>query len=83
MTAMSMEPGDSLCAIAQRFYDDGEQEARMVEANDGRVQPDGRALTHHGAIYPGWVLRLPEATRARAKRARNRARRRSGENNGV
>ena len=66
MTAMSMQPGDSLWAIAQRFYGDGEQEMRLFEANGGRVQPDGRALTHHGVIYPGWVLRLPEVTRANA-----------------
>jgi nucleoid-associated protein YgaU len=65
---MSMQPVDSLTAIAQRFYGDGEQEARLFETNGGRVQPDGRALTHYGVIYPGWVLRLPEATRANAKR---------------
>ncbi len=80
MTAMSMQPGDSLWAIAQRFYGDGEQATRPFEANGERVQPDGRALTRHGVIYPGWVLRLPEATRASAKRARNRARGRSSEN---
>ena len=78
MTAMRMQP--VLSAIAQRFYGDGEQEARLFEANGGRVEPDGRALTRHGVIYPGWVLRLPEATRANAKRARNRARGRSREN---
>ena len=78
---MSMQPVDSLTAIAQRFYGDGEQEARLFEANGGRVQPDGGALTHHGVIYPGWVLRLPEATRVSARRARNRAPRRSEENN--
>ena len=61
MTAMSMQPGDSLWAIAQRFYGDGEQATRPFEANGERVQPDGRALTRHGVIYPGWVLRLPEA----------------------
>ena len=80
MTAMSMQPGDSLWAIAQRFYGDGEQEARRFGAKDGRVQPHGTALTRYGVIYPGWVLRLPEATRASAKRARNRARGRSSEN---
>jgi nucleoid-associated protein YgaU len=76
---MSMQPVDSLAAIAKRFYGDGEQEARLFEANGGRVQPDGRA-THYGVIYPGWVLRLPEVTRANAKRAQKRSRRRSAEN---
>jgi nucleoid-associated protein YgaU len=61
MTAMSMQPGDSLWTIAQRFYGSGEQAARLFEANGGRAQPDGTALTRNGVIYPGWVLRLPEA----------------------
>jgi nucleoid-associated protein YgaU len=74
MTAMSMQPGDILWTIAQRFYGSGEQEARRFVANDGRAQPDGTALTRYGVIYPGWVLRLPEATRV------VRVRRRSGEN---
>jgi nucleoid-associated protein YgaU len=65
---VSLRPVDILAGIAQRFYGDGKQEARLFEANGWRVQPDGRALTHHGVIYPGWVLRLPEATRANAKR---------------
>ena len=61
MTAMSMETRASLWAIAQRFYGNGEQQARPFEANGGRAQPDGTALTRYGVIYPGWVLRLPEA----------------------
>ena len=61
MTAMSMQSGDRLWCIAQRFYGDGEQAARLFEANGGRAQPDGTALTRNGVIYPGWVLRLPEA----------------------
>ncbi|MFI5269465.1 MAG: hypothetical protein ACHQ7M_18975 [Chloroflexota bacterium] len=56
---MSMQP--VLSAIAQRFYGGGEQQARLLEANGGRAQPDGTALTRNGVIYPGWVLRLPEA----------------------
>ena len=77
-----MQPVDSLTAIAQRFYGDGEQEARLFEANGGRVQPDGGALTHHGVISPGWVLRLPEATRVSAREGLGtEARRRSEENN--
>ena len=67
MTAMSMQPGDSLWVIAQRFYGDAEQAARLFEANGGRAQHDGTELTRYGVIYPGWVLRLPEVTRANAK----------------
>ena len=80
MTAMSMQSGDRLWCIAQRFYGDGEQAARLFEANGGQAEPDGTALTRYGVIYPGWVLRLPEATRANAKRARSRARGRSRRN---
>jgi nucleoid-associated protein YgaU len=61
MTAMSRQPVDRLWCIAQRFYGDGEQAARLFEANGGWAQPDGTALTRNGVIYPGWVLRLPEA----------------------
>jgi nucleoid-associated protein YgaU len=61
MTAMSMQSGDRLWCIAQCFYGDSEQAARLFEANGGRAQPDGTALIRYGLIYPGWVLRLPEA----------------------
>ena len=80
MTAMSMQPGDSLWTIAQRFYGSGEQEARRFGAEDGRVQPHEWALTRHGVIYPGWILRLPEAPRVRARELATELERRSGEN---
>ena len=57
-----VQPGDSLWAIAQRFYGDGEKEAVLFDTNVGRVQFDGRALTRHGVIYPDWMLRIPEPT---------------------
>jgi nucleoid-associated protein YgaU len=57
-----VQPGDSLWAIAQRFYGDGEKEAVLFDTNVGRVQFDGRALTRHGVIYPDWILRVPEPT---------------------
>ena len=61
MTATSMQSGDRLWCIAQRFYGDAEQAARLIKANAGRVQHDGTALARNGLNYPGWVLRLPEA----------------------
>jgi hypothetical protein len=57
-----VQPGDSLWAIARRFYDDGEKETLLFDANVGRLQFDGRALTRHAVIYPSWILRVPEPT---------------------
>jgi hypothetical protein len=65
MTAMSMQP--VLSTIAQRFYGAG---GAPIQGQRWA----GTALTRYGVIYPGWVLRLPEATRANAKRARSSAR---------
>jgi hypothetical protein len=53
-----VQPGDSLWAIANRFYGDGEKETLLFDANVGRPQSDGRTLTRHGVIYPNWVLRV-------------------------
>jgi nucleoid-associated protein YgaU len=58
-----VQRGDSLWTIAQRLYGDGEKESLLFDANVGLVQPDGRALTRHGVIYPDWVLRVPEPIR--------------------
>jgi nucleoid-associated protein YgaU len=55
-----VQPGDSLWAIASRFYGDGEKESLLFDANVGRPQSDGRALSRHGVIYPNWVLRIPD-----------------------
>src|SRR6266545_5313178 len=57
-----VQPGDSLWAIATRFYGDGDKESLLFDANVGRVQPDGGALSRHGVIYPGWILRVPGPT---------------------
>jgi len=58
MTAMSMQP--VLSAIAQRIYGAG---GALIQGQRWA----GTALTRYGVIYPGWVLRLPEATRANAE----------------
>lgn len=49
-----VEKGDSLWAISERFYDDGNQWRRIYEANRDRIEdPD--------LIQPGWELTIPEA----------------------
>ena len=55
-------PGDDLWAIAARFLGDGERWHELFGLNEGKPQPDGRALTKPGLIYPGWVLLLPPAS---------------------
>lgn len=55
----TVQPGDTLWAIAQRFYGTGVEFPRLVEANAGRQMGDGRRFTQQGVIYPGWVLLVP------------------------
>jgi len=52
-------PGDDLWAIAARFLGNGEYWHELFRLNEGKPQPDGRALTDPSLIIPGWVLLLP------------------------
>ncbi len=60
----TVQSGDTLWAIAQRFYGAGEEFPRLVEANAHRKMPDGRRFTGAGVIYPGWLLTIPEPSTA-------------------
>ncbi|MBI4496660.1 MAG: LysM peptidoglycan-binding domain-containing protein [Chloroflexi bacterium] len=55
----TVQPGDTLWSIAERFYGTGYEYPRVVEANTGQLMPDGRRFTQAGVIYPGWVLVIP------------------------
>jgi len=55
----TVQPGDTLWSISQRFYGTGEEFPRLVEANAGRRMPDGQVFTRAGVIQPGWILRVP------------------------
>lgn len=49
-----VEKGDTLWAIAERYYGDGSEWPRIHEANRDRIDdPD--------VIQPGWELTIPEA----------------------
>ena len=58
--------GDDLWDIAARFLGDPEDWHQIYQLNEGKPQPDGRALTDPGLIIPGWVLLLPEPAGAHA-----------------
>lgn len=55
----TVQPGDTLWAIAERFFGSGFEYPRIVEANAGRVMADGRRFTSAGVIHPGWELIIP------------------------
>ena len=55
----TVQPGDTLWGIAERFYGTGSEYPRLVEANLSRQMMDGRVFTQAGVILPGWVLLVP------------------------
>jgi hypothetical protein len=52
----TVQPGDNLSAIAERFYGDPAAFRQILEANLGRAQPRGQTLRDARFIYPGWQL---------------------------
>ena len=48
----TVQPGDTLSAIAQQFYGDGNLYPRIFDANPNQ-------LTNPNLIFPGQVLRIP------------------------
>jgi len=57
---------DDLWDIAGRFLGDPEEWHQIYQLNEGRPQPDGRALTDPNLIIPGWVLLIPQPAGAHA-----------------
>ncbi len=55
----TVQAGDTLWSIAQRFYGTGYEFPRLVAANVGRQMTGGERFTAAGVIQPGWVLRVP------------------------
>ena len=54
-----VQRGDTLWGIAERQLGDPLDWSEIYQLNEGRPQPDGRALTDPHWIYPGWTLVLP------------------------
>lgn len=50
----TVQKGDSLWKISEKFYGDGNQWTRIHEANRDRIDDPDR-------IQPGWELTIPEA----------------------
>lgn len=50
---------DTLWGIAQTTLGAGNRWQEIFDLNRGRMQPDGRSLTHARLIRPGWTLQLP------------------------
>ncbi|MFD4211168.1 LysM peptidoglycan-binding domain-containing protein, partial [Micromonospora tulbaghiae] len=55
----TVRAGETLTGIAQDELGDAEAYPRIVEANKGVKQDDGRALGDPDEIYPGWKLQIP------------------------
>jgi len=55
----TVQPGDNLFDIAQRFYGTGYEYKRIVAANIERRMPDGQLFTRSAVIHPGWILLIP------------------------
>lgn len=50
---------DNLWDLAKHYLGDGRRSEELFDANEGRPQADGSALTDAGFLRPGWVLSIP------------------------
>ena len=55
----TVQPGDNLARIAERFYADGDKWQVLYQANQGRRMQDGATFDRAGVIHPGWRLIVP------------------------
>ena len=60
---ITVAPGDTLSQIAADQYGDSTEYPRILAANKGRHEPDGRTVSDPDLIYPGWRLTIPDPTR--------------------
>ncbi|MFI8951159.1 LysM peptidoglycan-binding domain-containing protein [Streptomyces sp. NPDC053750] len=57
----TVRAGETLTGIAEDELGNADAYPRIVEANKGVKQDDGRALDDPDEIYPGWKLQIPTA----------------------
>ncbi|MFF4344766.1 LysM peptidoglycan-binding domain-containing protein [Kitasatospora sp. NPDC001540] len=66
---ITVEPGDTLSALAQEHLGSADKYVELYEANRDRPEPGGEHLSNPDHIEPGWTLALPADTPAAAPRA--------------
>ncbi|MFD8416895.1 LysM peptidoglycan-binding domain-containing protein [Streptomyces sp. NPDC059650] len=57
----TVRAGETLAGIAKDELGDADAYPKIVEANKGVTQDDGRMLGDPDEIYPGWKLQIPAA----------------------
>ncbi|WP_417541381.1 LysM peptidoglycan-binding domain-containing protein [Microbacterium maritypicum] len=68
-TLYTVQPGDSLWAIAETALGDGNRYTEIIDLNHDRQQPGGYAVGQRDGIDPGMVLELPAGAAAPAAAA--------------
>jgi nucleoid-associated protein YgaU len=68
----TVQRGDTLHAIARRFYGDPAGFAAIDQANSGRVMSDGAIFDDPSSIRPGWQLDIPQPTQRVEERSDGR-----------
>ncbi len=58
-TVVTVQSGDCLWSIAQRYLGNGDLYPEIARLNYGRQMGDGQAFTNPALIMPGWQLLLP------------------------
>ena len=57
---ITVQPGDCLWTLAQRYLGAGEDYPEIANLNIGHIMNDGVVFTDPSLIYPGWQLAIPD-----------------------
>ena len=60
----TVQAGDTLWSISERFYGTGFEYKRLLRANAGHSMSDSSRFTRTGVIQPGWTLTVPLPSKA-------------------